>query len=181
MARRDWFMRLVLAAIAGFAAAMGGPVLAQDAGPMASTIAEVKAKWPGLNHVTPEQVQTLIDGGKAVMFDVRTPEEYAVSRIPGAVRVDPAMSREAFIAAHGAAVKGKTPVFYCAAGVRSSKLTERIGPEALAAAGAASAPVSMAGGIFQWNWESRPLAGDKGATDAVHGYDAKWGRLVKQR
>lgn len=157
----------------------GTPGIADDQSPLSATIADVKSKWPGLTHKAPGDVQALIDGGKAVLFDVRSKEEYAVSHIPGAVLVDPAMSREAFIAAHGAQVKGKTPVFYCAVGVRSSKLAERVGAEALTASGATSGPVTMAGGIFQWNWESRPLVDELGATGKVHGYDAKWGRLAK--
>lgn len=157
----------------------GHPVLALDQSPMAPTIADVKAKWPGLKHATPADVQALIDKGEAVLFDVRSPEEYGVSHLPGAVLVDPAMTRGAFLSTYGDKVKGKTPVFYCAVGVRSSKLTERIGAEALAVAGAVGQPVTMAGGIFQWNWESRPLVDASGPTDQVHGYDAKWGRLVR--
>lgn len=161
--------------------ALSGSVLAEAQSPLAATISDVKSKWPSLTHASPGDVQTLVDSGKAVLFDVRSKEEYAVSHLPGAVLVDPAMSREAFIAAHGAQVKGKTPVFYCAVGVRSSKLTERVGADALTAAGAASAPITMAGGIFQWNWENRALVDDKGPTDKVHGYDAKWGRLAKSQ
>lgn len=165
----------------GGGASQSARVQAQEASPLAATIADVKAKWPALHHANTGEVQTLIESGQAVLFDVRSPEEFAVSHLPGATRVDPAMSREAFLAAYGATVKGKTPVFYCAVGARSSKLAERIGEPALVEAGASAKPLTMAGGIFQWNWEQRALVNDKGATDQVHGYDAKWGRLVKPR
>lgn len=148
-------------------------------GPIDATIADVKAKWPTLQHASPADVQKLIDNGSAVVFDVRSKEEQAVSHIPGAVFVDPAMSREAFIAQHGAALKGKTPVFYCAAGVRSSKMADRVGEQALAAAGAKTPAVSLAGGIYQWKWEARPLVDAKGPTADVMGYNPKWAQAPK--
>lgn len=174
---------VVAAAALGLTLAVAGSlqVQAEQTSPLDQTIADVKAKWPGLTHASPGEVQTLIDADKAVLFDVRSPEEQAVSTIPGAVPVDPATSREAFVANYGAALKGKTPVFYCAVGVRSSKLAERVGAQTLSALGAAGSLVTMAGGIFAWNWEGRPLVNAKGPTDLVHGYDAKWGRLAKPR
>ena len=172
---------IALAGVLGLALLSGQAVLAGQQSPLDQTIADVKAKWPGLSHAPPSEVQTLIDNGKAVLFDVRSPQEHEVSRIPGSVLVDPAMSRDAFVAKYGASVKGKMPVFYCAVGVRSSKLAERIGTKTLAALGAAAPLVTMAGGIFAWNWESRPLVNANGPTDVVHGYDANWGRLAKPR
>lgn len=172
---------LTVAGTLGLVLTIAGPLHADPASPLDQTIADVKANWPALNHATPGQVQTLIDADKAVLFDVRSREEQEVSQIPGAVPVDPATSREAFVTKYGAALKGKIPVFYCAVGVRSSKLAERVGAQTLSALGAVGPLITMAGGIFAWNWEGRPLVNAKGATDLVHGYDAKWGRLVKPR
>lgn len=171
------------ACAAGLGIALAVPQAARAETPAAltQTMADVKAKWPGLNHAPAAEVQTLIDNGQAVLFDVRSKEEFDTSHIPGAVLVDPAISRDAFVEKFAAAIKGKTPVFYCAVGVRSSKLAERVGAQTLSALGAAAPLVTMAGGIFAWNWESRPLVNAKGATDQVHGYDASWGRLAKPR
>lgn len=172
---------IALIAVLGLALVSGQAAFAGQQSPLDQTIADVKAKWPGLKHAPPADVQTMIDSGKAVVFDVRSPQEHEVSHIPGAVLVDPALSRDAFVAKYGASVKGKTPVFYCAVGVRSSKLSERIGTQTLEALGAAAPLVTMAGGIFAWNWEGRPLVNANGPTDLVHGYDASWGRLAKPR
>lgn len=177
----DFLRGIVFASTLGLTLAIAEPARAEQPRALDQTIADVKAKWPALSHASPAEVQTLIDADKAVLFDVRSPEEQQVSQIPGAVPVDPAISQESFVTKYGAALKGKTPVFYCAVGVRSSKLAERVGAQTLAALGAAGPLVTMAGGIFAWNWEGRPLVNAKGATDAVHGYDATWGRLVKPR
>jgi rhodanese-related sulfurtransferase len=181
MQRKAFLRHLAFAAALGLTLAIAGPAQAEQPRALDQTIADVKAKWPALSHASPAEVQTLINADKAVLFDVRSPEEQQVSQIPGAVPVDPAISRESFVTKYGAALKGKTPVFYCAVGVRSSKLAERVGAQTLAALGAVGPLVTMAGGIFAWNWEGRPLVNANGATDAVHGYDATWGRLVKPR
>ncbi len=152
----------------------------QQASPLASTIAEVKQKWPSLHHLPSSGVQSLIDDGKAVVFDVRSKEEYDTSHLPGAILVDPATGKDAFLAANAAALTGKTAVFYCAVGMRSSRLADRVGTDALKAAGATDS-VNLEGGIFAWNWEGRPLVDANGPTGKVHGYDAKWGKLVKPR
>jgi rhodanese-related sulfurtransferase len=148
----------------------GGPTTLQ------ATIDDVARDWPRIGHVTPTEVERRIAGGKAVVFDVRTPQEYAVSRLPGAIHVDPDMGSADFLDRYGDAVKGKTAVFYCAVGVRSSRLATRVATE-LEARGAVAVD-DMAGGIFAWHGKMRPLVNAKGPTDFVHPYDASWGRLL---
>ena len=153
---------------------------ADQASKLDAVAADVAHKWPKLHHAAPDEVSGLIDSGAAVVFDVRTADEYAVSHLPGAILVEPAMSKDAFLAAHGAALKGKTAVFYCAVGVRSSKLAERVGADALQSAGATSS-VNLSGGIFAWHGAEKPLIDANGPTKLVHGYDATWGKLVKRQ
>ena len=98
-----------------------------------------------------------------MVFDVRTPAEYAVSHLPGAVNVDPDMPAADFLARYGDSVDGKTAVFYCSVGVRSSRLASRVARE-LKARGAVAVD-DMAGGIFAWHGEARPLVDAEGATD----------------
>lgn len=141
------------------------------------TIASVAKKYPGVTHIPAADVARLAAEKSAMIFDVRTPEEYAVSHLDGAILVDPAIDAASFLSQHGAAAKNKDIVFYCSVGVRSSKLTERVA-DGLKVAGARSVG-EMKGGIFAWAGDTRPLVDAKGATDKVHGYDASWGRLVK--
>ncbi len=109
-----------------------------------------------------------------ILFDVREPAEHAMSRIPGAVLLDPGLDAAGFAARHGTTVRGADVVFACAVGWRSGMMLRRVrdvvGP---------SAPASMAnlrGGIFRWHAEGRPIEG----ADTVHHFDAGWGALLRR-
>jgi len=170
-------LRAAGAAILALAVALGvvsaPPALA---GNLQSTIEDVARRWPDIGHIAPARLAALMADGQAVLFDVRTPAEYRVSRLPGAVRVEPGMRAAAFLDRYGDTVEGKTAVFYCSVGVRSSRLAERVA-KALKARGA-TAVDDLAGGIFAWHGEARALVDAVGPTDFVHPYDASWGRLL---
>ena len=170
---------LALAAALALLAAYAAPAWTDAASPLDATIADVARKWPDIKQVSGEELSAMTGNGKTVVFDVRTPEEYAVSHLDGAINVDPGLTASAFLTKHADAIKDKTAVFYCSVGVRSSKLAQRVTP-GLKAAGAAGI-VNLTGGIFYWHGESRPLVDAKGPTDLVHGYDASWGKLVKRQ
>ena len=55
-----------------------------------------------------------------LVFDTRPLEEYDVSRLRDAIRVDPDLDSEEFIAAHGQGLLGRDLIFYCSVGYRSS-------------------------------------------------------------
>lgn len=113
-----------------------------------------------------------------LLLDVREKDEFAVSHLAGAERVDPGIWRWSFMNRFGDKVRGKTVVFYCAVGVRSSQLAERVQAE-LKERGA-KAVYNLDGGIFAWHNESRALIDAKGKTEFVHPFDAYWGQLVKR-
>jgi len=169
----------VLAAVAlgavGLAIVLAPPVTGGPA-TLQATMADVAHRWPGLGHIAPAQLAKRISEGSAVVFDVRTPAEYEVSHLPGAVHIDPNMSTSAFLERYGDSVKGKKVVFYCSVGVRSSALAERVA--AGLKARDATAVDDLAGGIFAWHGERRALVDAKGPTDFVHPYDSTWGRLL---
>jgi rhodanese-related sulfurtransferase len=149
-----------------------------SAGPatLQATIEDVARRWPQMRHIEPAELDRLIAEGNVVLFDVRTPAEYQVSHLPGAVHVEPDMRSAAFLDRYADAANGKTVVFYCAVGVRSSRLAERVA-EGLKARGAAAVD-ALAGGIFAWHGEGRALVDAMGPTDFVHPYDSSWGRLL---
>jgi len=104
-----------------------------------------------------------------VLLDVRTTEEWEVSHLSGARRVEPN-------AAIDEATKGvakETPIItYCAVGYRSGELATR-----LRAAGFTNVR-NLEGSIFAWANEHRSLVhGDERATQ-VHPYSSFWGRLL---
>ena len=151
-----------------------------DAPDLAEVEQDVGRRWPQVAQLSRSDLAgRLAASENIVLFDVREPAEYAVSHLPGAVRVDPGLSREAFLDIHSTRLAGKAVVFYCSVGVRSSLLASRVQSD-LASRGVASIH-NMAGGIFGWHNESRPLVDGIGATDRVHGYDKTWGRLVERK
>ena len=93
--------------------------------------------------------------------------------------MDPGIWQRTFLKRHGEAVKGKTVVFYCSVGVRSSKLAAKL-QKALAARGA-KAVYNLQAGIFNWHNERRPLTTGSAPTSFVHPFDDHWGQLVERR
>jgi rhodanese-related sulfurtransferase len=104
-----------------------------------------------------------------VLLDVRTPEEWNVSHLPGARRVDPNASAETV----AADLPKETPIVtYCAVGYRSGEMADR-----LRALGFSNVR-NLEGSIFQWANEHRPLVRDDERVSTVHPYSAFWGRLL---
>lgn len=109
-----------------------------------------------------------------VVLDAREPDEYEVSHLLGAHRVDP----------DAGDVKGELPdgtpqdariVVYCSVGYRSAAVARR-----LEKAGYEHV-FNLEGGIFQWANEGRPVYRDGEPVERVHPYDATWGRLLDAR
>jgi len=117
-----------------------------------------------------------LDRSDILLLDIREPEEYAVSRLPGAVRVDPNASAATLI--HMGDVTGKKIIVYCSVGRRSSIFAERE-QTALMKMGAASVS-NLEHGIFGWHNDRRELIDANGKTDAVHPYNEIWKRYVKR-
>ncbi len=142
--------------------------------PVQSAIEEVARKFPDVMHVDTATFDELAKGGGVVVFDTRTPGEYATSHLDGAILTDPKISPEDFLAKHAGALKGKTAIFYCSVGMRSSRVASRVAP-GLKDAGAEGV-ASLKGGIFAWGYAGRPLVNASGPTAEVHGYDKSWGK-----
>lgn len=141
--------------------------------------AQVKQDFGSVAQLSTQALAAQVTrGANILLLDVREADEYAVSRIEGAQRVDPGIWRWRFMDRFGDKVRGKTVVFYCAVGMRSSRLAE--GVQAALKAQGANAVYNLDGGVFAWHNETRGLVNAKGATDFVHPFDKYWGRLVKR-
>lgn len=122
-----------------------------------------------------ELARRKLAGERILLLDVREPAEFAQSRIPGALRVQPGAAADVVLAEHGARMVGATVVFYCAVGWRSGLMVK--GLRQAAARAQAAALLNLRGGIFRWHAEGRPLdygPGGKG----VHPFNESWGRLL---
>ncbi len=175
-------LRLVAAAgIVGAAVTfwpLASNVIAGAKSPLDKVEADVRVKFDDVTHVAPEDFRKKFAGrDDVVVVDVRERSEYAVSRIPGAIRVNPGISGEALAAKLGD-LEGKTVVLYCSVGVRSSQLAEKA-DEVLATRGVKGV-YNLSGGIFRWHNEKRPLRDAVGQTDAVHPYNIWWSRYLSR-
>ena len=106
-----------------------------------------------------------------VLLDAREPEEFAVSHLHGAIRVDPSAKPEAVLPL---LPHGKPVVTYCSVGYRSSALAEK-----LIKAGVTSV-YNLEGSIFQWANEGRPLEANGQPAEKVHPYNKKYGRMLDE-
>ena len=148
---------------------------------IAAIHARTAARYAAVEHIAPEKLKTLI--GKSdqepLVLDVREKGEYEVSRIGGAIRVDPGIWNWTFRRRYASLAKGRVVVLYCSVGVRSTKLAARV-QKALKAAGA-KAVYNLQGGLFSWHNRAKPLVDGDGTTDVIHPYNEYWGQLVERR
>lgn len=106
-----------------------------------------------------------------ILLDVRSEEEFSVSHIPRAVRVDDEI--ESQLREMGVR-KDRDIVVYCSVGYRSAKMAEK-----LSAAGYSQVR-NLEGSIFAWTNQGRPLINAKGPTTKTHPYNRKWGRFLEK-
>lgn len=158
----------------------GEPASAEQASPLTAVEADLRKTFPNVRVMSSAELAAIeSSGAPIVLLDARSAQEFAVSRIEGARRVDPAMSAAQFEKTFGGELKGRKVVVYCAVGGRSSTLASRI-DRAADTAGAAGV-YSLEGGIFRWHNEKRPLVGPAGATDEVHPFSANAARLIERQ
>lgn len=103
------------------------------------------------------------------LLDARSAAEYAVSRLPGAMRVD---GPDAATKALARCAPDAEVVVYCSVGVRSARVVA-----ALRSAGR-SRVSNLRGSIFAWANRGLPLVDAAGAVGHVHPFDEAWGRLL---
>lgn len=132
----------------------------------------IRLRFPDVPQTSPGELATWLADGSRVqpqLLDVREPDEYVVSHLPGALQVDPDTPAGAVLAR----IDPSRPVVaYCSVGYRSSLLVQR-----LRAAGFTRA-VNLEGSIFAWANDGHPLESNGQRVSVVHPYDSTFGRLL---
>ncbi|MEM6818028.1 MAG: rhodanese-like domain-containing protein [Pseudomonadota bacterium] len=165
-------MRRVLAAMVMFTAgAMAASADSRSSDAVAERLekkmVEVRQEFSDVEHVSTSALSETLED--TLVIDVRKADEFAVSRIPGAIH---APNTERLLEIAG--TSGDRPiVVYCSLGVRSS-----IAVRELESAGYGSVS-NLDGSLFLWANEGRPLVNDAGETDKVHPFNAWWGRYLE--
>lgn len=132
----------------------------------------IAANFPDVPVITADSLaQRFADttAARPILLDARTPEEYAVSHLPGAQRVPPDADTVAGIDT----LSRETPiVVYCSVGYRSARIASRLRAQGFTNVS------NLEGSIFRWANEGRPVVRDETPVRAVHPYDNTWGRLL---
>jgi rhodanese-related sulfurtransferase len=102
---------------------------------------------PGHREVNPAELAAMLADGKALLIDVREPNEFAAERIAGAVNVplsgfDPAGLPDA---------GGKPVILQCAGGKRSGMALDKC------SVAQASVDTHLAGGLAAWKAAGLPV------------------------
>ena len=162
----NFIIALVLLLTAGIAAA--------DASSRLETLEALVAKGATVTSISGVALaKAIADDPRAVLlFDVREADEYAVSHLARAVLVKPSISADEFLKTLPADLTGKTLVFYCSVGRRSTTLADKVAT-ALQQRGA-KAIYNLTGGVFRWRSLGLPLESASGATTEVHPFSTFW-------
>ncbi|MFK5894647.1 MAG: rhodanese-like domain-containing protein [Pseudomonadota bacterium] len=135
-----------------------------------------------VNHLSHQELQKLLSDtnkNNVLLFDVRRPEEFQMSRIKGSIQIDPNMSVEYFISLYKGKIYNKEIIFYCSVGYRSSEFIKRIEKQANSAR--VKKMYNLKGGIFRWYNENHRVINDQGETDNIHPSDESWADLIEKR
>jgi rhodanese-related sulfurtransferase len=128
----------------------------------------IEARYPGVPWISTAELSRELEAEpRPLLLDVRTQAEFDVSHLRGAQRVEPGTD--------GADIElppGRPVVVYCSVGYRSGQLGR-----ALQARGVDVH--NLAGGLFQWANEGRPMVRGADTVGVVHPYDLEWGRFVE--
>lgn len=174
-------MQRLVVLVAAFIAALtlAPPGQAREPFTLDAVRVQVQQDYASVAQISGDKLKDALPKGNTLLLDVREKDEYAVSHIPGAQRVDPDMWTSTFLKAFKNKARGKTVVFYCSVGVRSSQLAASV--QAALKESGARAVYNLDGGVFAWHNAKRPLVNANGPTDYVHPFDSHWGTLVDRR
>ena len=132
----------------------------------------IRTEYPEVRRVTTDSLARWIASDslrRPILLDTRPAEEFAVSQLHGAVRIDPDAEDFSMLDTLG---RDAPIVTYCSVGYRSSGIAEK-----LQTAGFTNVR-NLEGSIFRWANEGRPVYRDGREVHEVHPFDAVWGSLL---
>jgi rhodanese-related sulfurtransferase len=134
----------------------------------------VRDRFPDVTHLPPRELAAwLADGTRPapLLLDARSADEFAVSHLPGAERVEP-LADAAALRTHAAS--GLPVVVYCSAGYRGARVARR-----LREAGAKDVS-NLEGGIFAWANEGFDVVRSGEQVQEVHPCHGIFARLLRR-
>jgi len=129
----------------------------------------LKKKFPGVATISTTQLASM--DTSPFLLDVRDEKEFAVSRLPGAIRA----AKDPIAQLDQLGVNRQDPiVVYCSVGYRSSVLAEKLGQAGF------THVHNLEGSIFAWTNEGRPLVNAGGPAKGTHPFNRVWGRFLEK-
>ncbi|KAI8504959.1 hypothetical protein Bbelb_170680 [Branchiostoma belcheri] len=157
----------------------------------------MRTKFPSVRQMATDELDRLLkeqqasqESSEVLLLDSRPVEEYSISHIPDAVRVDhdgdltPALDR---IRHENDTSRLLSVVAYCSVGYRSSVVAKRLDEELnkLPSGSSVNRPISiynLEGSLFKWANEGRAMEDSEGKkTTLAHPYSSVWGRLLNKQ
>ncbi len=132
----------------------------------------IRSEFPDVFQISTDSLAALLSdtsAGAPLLLDTRPEEEYAVSHLRGAIRIDPEAEQ---FSALDSLDRNRPIVTYCSVGYRSSAVAAR-----LAAAGFTNV-ANLEGSIFRWANEGREVVRARISVREVHPHDRIWGTLL---
>lgn len=169
----------IATASVGAVAFVFGALVLHSAGDLDRLKQHIRKEFPSVRQVSTDALKSRFDRGeRPLLLDIREAEEAAVSRLPGAVRIDPSATPEQVLVRWPelSSARDREIVVYCSVGYRSSAFAER-----LSSAGFSNVS-NLEGSIFEWAEKGYPLVqGDEQrAVSKVHPYSKAWAWLVSE-
>ena len=130
-----------------------------------------RQSFPFVRQISTEQLATWMETSNQslLIVDVRSADEFAISRLRGAVNLTTAQQITEAIHSR----KPFTAILYCSVGFRSSRLADELARRGIADV------ANLEGSIFQWANEGRPLYRDETLVKQVHPYGKRWAGLLR--
>ena len=136
-------------------------------------ISVVRDRYPDVSQISTASLGAWLEDEKEpppVIVDTRSAEEFAVSHLPGAERLDSSASDSEITTRFR---KDQPLTLYCAAGYRASEMARRL--QALGFRDVSN----LSGGIFQWANEGRELRRSGVRVRQVHPVRRAFARLLR--
>jgi rhodanese-related sulfurtransferase len=141
-----------------------------DLNPATATVHQRFSDVPHFDTATIKAIIGAAEPGAVQIVDVREPDEFAVSHIPGAINVPSGTADTDLLAAVSS---DGLVILYCSIGFRSSSVARR-----LKSAGRTNV-YNYAGSIFAWANAGQTLQSNKSTATKVHPYNSNWGRYLR--
>lgn len=172
---RKRFTKRTIVVVVVLLVVLGG--LLWDGSPLGTVLLRqaIHLKFPSVRQVSPaDLVAWMKDPNRPppMLIDARPPEQYAMSRIDGAVEIDPA-APDLQPLYHIS--KDQPLLVYDATGVQGTAMVLALTNEGFTRVS------NLDGGLFRWVNEGHTVVDDHGPATKVFPLTWSWGRLLKSR